>query len=71
MNHINELIVLKDTLVLSKDGHDDIKYDEGTLLKVLLVLNDHIVVKSDNERTFVLDMIWMMSRHFGHTCNYI
>ena len=56
MNHINELIVLKDTLVLSKDGHDDIKYDEGTLLKVLLVLNDHIVVKSDNERTFVLDM---------------
>ena len=56
MNHINELIVLKDTLVLSKDGHDDIKYDEWTLLKVLLVLNDHIVVKSDNERTFVLDM---------------
>nr|WP_298891026.1 hypothetical protein [uncultured Acinetobacter sp.] len=56
MNHINDLIVLKDTLVLSKDGHDDIKYDEGTLLKVLLVLNDHIVVKSDNERTFVLDM---------------
>lgn len=56
MNHINELIVLKDTLVLSKDGHDDIKYDEVTLLKVLLVLNDHIVVKSDNERTFVLDM---------------
>ena len=56
MNHINELIVLKDTLVLSKDGHDDIKYGEGTLLKVLLVLNDHIVVKSDNERTFVLDM---------------
>lgn len=56
MNNINELIVLKDTLVLSKDGHDDIKYDEGTLLKVLLVLNDHIVVKSDNERTFVLDM---------------
>lgn len=56
MNHINELIVLKDTLVLSKDGHDDIKYDEGTLLKVLLVLNDHILVKSDNERTFVLDM---------------
>lgn len=56
MNHINELIVLKDTLVLSKDGHDDIKYDEGTLLKVLLVLNDQIVVKSDNERTFVLDM---------------
>ena len=56
MNHINELIVLKDTLVLSKNGHDDIKYDEGTLLKVLLVLNDHIVVKSDNERTFVLDM---------------
>lgn len=56
MNHINELIVLKDTLVLSKDGHDDIKYDEGTLLKVLLVLNDHIVVKRDNERTFVLDM---------------
>ena len=56
MNHINELIVLKDTLVLSKDGHDDIKYDEGTLLKVLLVLNDHIVVKSDNERTLVLDM---------------
>lgn len=56
MNHINELIVLKNTIVLSKDGHDDIKYDEGTLLKVLLVLNDHILVKSDNERTFVLDM---------------
>ncbi len=56
MHHVNELIVLKDTLVLSKDGHEDIQYDEGTLLKVLLVLNDHVVVKSGNDRTFVLDM---------------
>lgn len=56
MNHINELIVLKNTIVLSKDGHDDFKCDEGSLLKVLLVLNHHIVVKSGNERTFVLDM---------------
>ncbi|MFC3902699.1 hypothetical protein SAMN05421749_103459 [Acinetobacter marinus] len=63
MQHACELIVLKDDLTMSKDGAQDIHYDQGTLLKVLLVINDRVVVKSDNAHTFLLktddeDVLW-------------
>lgn len=32
MQHACELIVLKDDLTMSKDGAQDIHYDQGTLL---------------------------------------
>ncbi|KAA8734951.1 hypothetical protein F4V57_04105 [Acinetobacter qingfengensis] len=59
----NQLVILKQQLILSKEGFADIVYEEGTLLKVKMISNDHIVVADDTERTFLLknqdkEQIW-------------
>ncbi|MCJ8146817.1 hypothetical protein MKI79_07875 [Acinetobacter sp. A3.8] len=54
MKQPNQVIVLKDALTLSKEGYEDIHYEEGTLLKVVMISNDHVVVQDDNNQTFIL-----------------
>ncbi len=54
----SDVVILNKELILSKEGYEDIVYAEGTLLKVMMVSNDHIVVNDDNqEHTFILDHI--------------
>nr|WP_298891027.1 hypothetical protein [uncultured Acinetobacter sp.] len=40
MRQINQVVVLKKDLTLSREGLDDIHYEQGTLLKVEMVSND-------------------------------
>ena len=49
-----KLVVLNEPLVLTKEGKDDLVYPEGTLLKVIMVSNNHIVVEDDHQRSFLL-----------------
>lgn len=55
MSDTKNLILLNEQLVLTKEGFEDLVYEEGTLLKVMMISNDHVVVKDDHERTFILD----------------
>lgn len=50
----DEVVLLNADLVLKKEGFDDLVYEKGTLLKVMMISNDHVVVKDDRERTFLL-----------------
>lgn len=58
-------MLLNADLVLTKEGFDDLVYETGTLLKVMMISNDHVVVKDDHERTFILknedkDTVWTL-----------
>lgn len=48
------LIVLDQTLVLTKEGKHDLVYENDTLLKVKMISNQHIVVEDDQQTSFVL-----------------
>jgi len=49
-----ELIVLDQILVLTKEGKNDLVYENDTLLKVKMISNQHIVVKDDHQTNFLL-----------------
>lgn len=51
---LDELVQLKTELILTKEGYDDLVYEAGTLFKVMLKSNDHVVVKDDEGHTFIL-----------------
>lgn len=55
MSEENGLVLLNQQLVLSKAGFSDLVYEKGTLLKVMMISNDHVVVKDDQDRTFILN----------------
>lgn len=57
------LIVLDQTLILTKEGKNDLVYEKDTLLKVKMISNQHIVVEDDQQISFVLkqqdeNVIW-------------
>ncbi|WP_436862329.1 hypothetical protein [Acinetobacter haemolyticus] len=57
------LIVLDQTLILTKEGKNDLVYENDTLLKVKMISNQHIVVEDDQKISFVLkqqdeNVIW-------------
>jgi len=57
------LIVLHQTLILTKEGKNDLVYENDTLLKVKMISNQHIVVEDDQQISFVLkqqdeNVIW-------------
>ncbi|MBQ1494543.1 MAG: hypothetical protein IIZ37_06650 [Acinetobacter sp.] len=57
------LIVLHQTLILTKEGKNDLVYEKDTLLKVKMISNQHIVVEDDQQISFVLkqqdeNVIW-------------
>jgi hypothetical protein len=54
MNTSNELVILQEALILTKDGTHDLKYELGTLLKVKMIANDNVVVEDDSGYTFLL-----------------
>ncbi|TXJ07961.1 MAG: hypothetical protein E6Q25_06720 [Acinetobacter sp.] len=61
----DSVVLLNADLVLTKEGFDDLVYETGTLLKVMMISNDHVVVKDDHERTFILknedkDTVWTL-----------
>ncbi|NNP68715.1 hypothetical protein [Acinetobacter sp. Ac_5812] len=49
-----ELIVLDQILVLTKEGKNDLVYENDTLLKVKMISNQHIVVEDDQQTNFLL-----------------
>ncbi|WP_109441926.1 hypothetical protein [Acinetobacter haemolyticus] len=58
-----DLIVLDQTLILTKEGKNDLVYENDTLLKVKMFSNQHIVVEDDQQISFVLkqqdeNVIW-------------
>lgn len=55
MTQVHKVIQLDQDLVLSKDGKDDLHYPKGTLLKVLMILNKHMIVSDEEMHSFVLD----------------
>ncbi|MFU8927049.1 hypothetical protein [Acinetobacter puyangensis] len=55
MSDGNGLVLLNVQLVLSKAGFPDLVYEKGTLLKVMMISNDHVVVKDDQDHTFILN----------------
>jgi hypothetical protein len=62
---LDSVVLLNADLVLTKEGFDDLVYETGTLLKVMMISNDHVVVKDDHERTFILknedkDTVWTL-----------
>lgn len=56
MRQINQVVVLKKDLTLSKEGLDDIHYEQGTLLKVEMVSNDLTVVQHEKNQTLILNL---------------
>ena len=61
----DSVVLLNADLVLTKEGFDDLVYETGTLLKVMMISKDHVVVKDDHERTFILknedkDTVWTL-----------
>ena len=56
MRQINQVVVLKKDLTLSKEGLDDIHYEQGTLLKVEMVSIDHTVSQHENNQTLILNL---------------
>ncbi|ENU24335.1 hypothetical protein GCM10025882_38260 [Acinetobacter gyllenbergii] len=58
-----KLIVLDQMLVLTKEGKNDLVYQNDTLLKVKMISNQHIVVEDDHQTSFLLkrqdeNVIW-------------
>ena len=49
-----QLIVLDQILVLTKEGKNDLVYENDTLLKVKMISNQHIVVEDDYQTNFLL-----------------
>lgn len=49
-----KLIVLDQILVLTKEGKNDLVYENDTLLKVKMISNQHIVVEDDHQTNFLL-----------------
>lgn len=49
-----KLIVLDQILVLTKEGKNDLVYENDTLLKVKMISNQHIVVEDDYQTSFLL-----------------
>ncbi len=57
------VIVLDQMLVLTKEGKNDLVYENNTLLKVKMISNQHIVVEDDQQTSFLLkqrdeNVIW-------------
>ena len=48
------LIVLDQMLVLTKEGTNDLVYENDTLLKVKMISNQHLVVEDDHQVSFLL-----------------
>lgn len=48
------LVVLDQMLVLTKEGKNDLVYENNTLLKVKMFSNHHIVVEDDQQTSFLL-----------------
>ena len=58
-----EVIVLDQMLILTEEGKNDLVYQNDTLLKVMLVSNQHLVVVDDYQTSFLLkqkdeNVIW-------------
>ncbi|NIE96781.1 hypothetical protein NDN11_12920 [Acinetobacter sp. C26M] len=58
-----KLIVLDQMLILTKEGMNDLVYQNDTLLKVKMISNQHIVVEDDHQMSFLLkrqdeNVIW-------------
>ena len=49
-----EAIVLDQMFILTKEGKNDLVYQNDTLLKVMLVSNQHLVVVDDYQTSFLL-----------------
>jgi hypothetical protein len=50
-------------LILTKEGKNDLVYENDTLLKVKMISNQHIVVEDDHQTSFLLkqkdeNVIW-------------
>lgn len=63
MKESRNLIVLDQTLILTKEGKNDLVFENDTLLKVKMISNHHIVVEDDQQISFVLkqqdeNVIW-------------
>lgn len=48
------LIMLDQMLVLTKEGKNDLVYENETLLKVKMISNHHLVVEDDHQTSFLL-----------------
>ncbi|MFW1951147.1 hypothetical protein [Acinetobacter beijerinckii] len=58
-----KLIVLDQMLILTKEGKNDLVYENDTLLKVKMISNQHIVVEDDHKTSFLLkrqdeNLVW-------------
>ncbi len=58
-----EVIVLDQMLILTKEGKNDLVYQNDTLLKVMLVSNQHLVDVDDYQTSFQIkqkdeNVIW-------------
>ncbi|ESK54803.1 MAG: hypothetical protein I8H98_09720 [Moraxellaceae bacterium] len=49
-----KVIVLDQMLILTKEGKRDLVYQNDTLLKVMMVSNQHMVVTDDHQTSFLL-----------------
>ena len=56
MRQINQVVVLKKDLTLSREGLDDIHYEQGTLLKVEMISNDLTVAQHEKNQTLILNL---------------
>lgn len=54
MSDLQKLVILDQTLILTKEGKSDLVYENNTLLKIKLVSNQHIVVEDDQQNSFLL-----------------
>lgn len=50
-------------LILTKEGKNDLVYENDTLLKVKMISNQHIVVEDDHKTSFLLkrqdeNLVW-------------
>jgi|GEM_PF-1296628 len=58
-----KLIILDQMLILTKEGKNDLVYENDTLLKVKMISNQHIVVEDDHKTSFLLkrqdeNLVW-------------
>ncbi|MEN4982078.1 hypothetical protein [Acinetobacter modestus] len=57
------VIVLDQKLILTKEGKNDLIYHNDTLLKVMMISNQHLIVADDYQTSFLLkqkdeNVIW-------------
>ena len=57
------VIVLDQMLILTKEGKNDLVYQNDTLLKVMMISNQHLIVADDYQTSFLLkqkdeNVIW-------------